>query len=63
VGKLADFVVFDPFKAWKLNFDKIEHIFTFSNDKHILKNKLFLGSVDCVFIRGIFKIYLRTIDT
>ncbi|CAD8056153.1 unnamed protein product [Paramecium sonneborni] len=52
VGKVADLVVFDPLKAWKLNFEKINHIFTFSTDKHIFKNRLFLGSVDSVFIRG-----------
>ncbi|CAD8136941.1 unnamed protein product [Paramecium octaurelia] len=51
-GKLADLVVFDPFKAWKLNFEKINHTFTFSIDKHIFKNRLFLGSVESVFIRG-----------
>ncbi|CAD8059142.1 unnamed protein product [Paramecium sonneborni] len=57
VGKVADLVVFDPLKAWKMNFEKINHNFTFSIDKHIFKNRLFLGSVDSVFIRGEIILY------
>lgn len=49
---IADLVVFDPFKPWKLNFDKISSDFTFSIDKHIFKNKLLLGRVEHVYIRG-----------
>ncbi|CAK86478.1 unnamed protein product (macronuclear) [Paramecium tetraurelia] len=52
IGKVADLVIFDPLKAWKFNFDRINHQFAFSIDEHIFKNKLFLGSVDYVFIQG-----------